>query len=141
MPPRVIDHYSHLLFKHRATDSWMQVKSSTSVIVGEPIGFHRPTRTKSSGGPTTGWTPTRTATRGMPRMTSHAKTYARIYSPDGELQLAKRGFEELRMTLGAVCTNHGAYPPQGHPRETVRKVWEFSTDLSDHAPGRGSAGL
>lgn len=72
------------------------------------------------------------------------KTYARIETPDGELRLSRREFEELRMTLGAVRSNHGPYPPQGHPRETVRKVWEFSTDhsgddgyLSDRRPGRG----
>lgn len=33
------DTYHKLLWKHRRTDTWMHLKSSTSMIVGEEIGF------------------------------------------------------------------------------------------------------
>lgn len=33
------DEYSHLLWKHNGTDTWVHVKSGNSIIVGEPVGF------------------------------------------------------------------------------------------------------
>lgn len=33
------DEQSHLYFKHRSTDTWMHVKSSTSLVIDEDMGF------------------------------------------------------------------------------------------------------
>lgn len=63
-------------------------------------------------------------------MAPHAKTYARIETPNGDLALSKRAFEELRMVLGDV-QQRGDYPapkPPGQFEETVGELYAFTLD-------------
>jgi len=39
MAERDAEERSHIRFKHRGTDTWMQIKSGDHIIVGEDIGF------------------------------------------------------------------------------------------------------
>lgn len=61
---------------------------------------------------------------------AHARTYARIETPNGELTLSKRAFEELRMVLGDA-QQRGDWPdpdPPGHFEETVGQCYAFMLD-------------
>lgn len=59
-----------------------------------------------------------------------SNTYARIETPNGELTLSKRAFEELRMVLGDA-EQRGDYPdpnPPGQFEHTVAETYAFMLD-------------
>lgn len=72
----------------------------------------------------------------------HAKTFARIETPDGEYTMSKREFDELRMLLW-LRKEHGITPPAEPPvfEEDYNNLLDFADEhvsddgfISDERP-------